>query len=158
MSINYYDILLQCIKNHLNNYYSTIMYIMASMGFTQTTISDLLGLVDENKTNMNEDTYIRMCNLLRHVHLLDQQASTTTIVVPEPLLQNVEKIKLDFRYKYYVLNNGIVSNYDKLNVINRLFNKSNITFTRYYESSALEYIIDSELDKLYDDERKSTRD
>lgn len=129
--------------------------MMASMGFSQTTITDLLGLVDENKSNMSEDTYIRMCNLLRHVHLLEQQTTTTSnIIVPEPFLQNIEKIKLDFRYKFYVLNNGVVTSHDKLNVLNRLFNKPNITFTRNYEASALLYISSQELDKLYDEERK----
>jgi hypothetical protein len=125
---------------------------MASMGFSQATVTDLLVLVDENKTTMNEDTYIRMCNLLRHVHLVEQQ-NNRDIIVPEPLMQSVEKIKIDFRYRYYVHNSGMINNYDKLNVLNHLFNKTNTTYTRDYENNALHYISENELQKLYDEER-----
>lgn len=123
------------------------------MEFSNDTVRDLLGLVDEHKLDMNENSYIRMCNLLRHIHSLGQQTNTTHFNVPEPLVQSIEKITIDFRYRHYVHNNGIVNQCDKLIVLNKLFNKTNITYTRDYENNAVKYISRNELYKLYEDER-----
>ena len=38
---------------------------MASMGFDKKTLIDLMSLVDDHKDDMNEATYVKMCNVMR---------------------------------------------------------------------------------------------
>lgn len=41
---------------------------MASMGFSQSTITQLMTLVEDNKDNVNEATYLEMCNVMKFVY------------------------------------------------------------------------------------------
>ena len=41
---------------------------MASMGFDQATIIELMSLVDDNKERMKEANYVKICNAMRYLH------------------------------------------------------------------------------------------
>lgn len=59
---------------------------MASMGFDQDTLTDLMSMIDDNKTHINEAKYVKMCNAMRILNqvLLDQQNSQHTAPPPNP--------------------------------------------------------------------------
>ena len=50
---------------------------MASMNFDKKTVCDIMSLIDENKDDINEASYIKMCNAMRSLHQLVSQMETT---------------------------------------------------------------------------------
>lgn len=50
---------------------------MASMGFSQSTISELMSLVEDNKDNVSEATYVEICNAMKYLYDKKQNDTTT---------------------------------------------------------------------------------
>lgn len=67
-------------------YNFNFLSIMAFMGFDRDTLIDLMSIVDDNKTNINEAKYVKMCNALRALNqmLLDQQQKSSRRTAPPP--------------------------------------------------------------------------
>lgn len=130
---------------------------MASIGYDLSTIQDILTIIDENKQNINEQTYVKICNCLKSIHTRVEtiNALCEPIRVPYPEFVSPEKIRLDYRYRNYVHTRGQISdNSDKLLVLNSLTNKNNLHYTYDYQHSVLRYCDFEDLKILYIQQRK----
>jgi hypothetical protein len=128
--------------------------IMASMGYTDDTLSSVMNLIDENKEKFTEETYVHMCNFLKIVHTnIKGQRTGTPLMVPFGI-ETPEKLTLDFKYKHYVCTTGKVRPDDKLNVLNTLFKRSNSYYTTDYEIQSKRYLTMEQLNILYKQERQ----
>ena len=69
---------------------------MASMKFDKQTVCEMMSLIDDNKDELNEASYIKMCNAMRALHLVlskmesqqPSQATGVTTTAPPPSTQH----------------------------------------------------------------------
>lgn len=122
---------------------------MASSGFTSETVHQLMQLVDKHNDEMNEHTYVQMCNLLKNVNENKNQANTHNEEPPSFVL-----------YRYYLHNIIflICKHYDeniKVEDINRkqVVARRKVYLTDSYYSHARRGMFDIELRKNDEKER-----
>jgi hypothetical protein len=58
---------------------------MASMGFDQTTVREMMSLVDEHRDELKEADYLKICNALKYLHQRIQTPPTPTPTPTSPL-------------------------------------------------------------------------
>ena len=109
---------------------------MASMNYTNQTVTELMSLVDDHKDEFSEQTYIQMCNAMKVLHQQSQQPKPPpTTVFFRPFHQSsstnaqiemdrhvVESITQDIESYQRKINNfqpGKVKNIDKYLVLKR---------------------------------------
>jgi hypothetical protein len=59
---------------------------MSSLSFDKETVCTLMSLVDDHKEDLNEASYIQICNIMKAVHdaLCDQERNRLTTQEPQP--------------------------------------------------------------------------
>lgn len=114
---------------------------MASMSYTNQTVTELMSLVDDHKDEFSEQTYIQMCNAMKVLHQQSQQPKPppTTVFRPssstnaqiEMDRHGIEAITEEIESKQTEINNcrpGKVKNVDKYLVLKHfLYNGPNRT-------------------------------
>lgn len=80
---------------------------MASMGFSQGTITQLMTLVEDNKDNVSEATYVEMCNVMKFVYEKSKirgSSSNAPVFVsqpaPSPYRQEEDRFYMENGHSY----------------------------------------------------------
>lgn len=103
------------------------------MNFDNSTLTNLMSLIDEHKDDFKEVEYLQMCNVMKHLYLNQSEREHTprTTQRPEQIFTNAmaASVVMDSIRKIQrkLNSNGRVINIDKLKVLSELFTVNSLT-------------------------------